>query len=256
MDIIKGIASLVISPIVFLFLLFSLSFLLSYYKRYRSSKITLILCFIIMVVSSQPFTANLLLYPLEFNELYQKFELKEGEDFDLIFVPGCYYTTIGDIPEVSRFHECSLQRLVEALRLWQRNKEAVIIVTGGMFEDEDKNFASRSRDLLVSLGANPESVIAVDQGTTTQSEVDAITTLINNKQLVVVSSATHGLRLIDMLSPLCAKLFFSPVDFLSPGIITFELYRPSTHSIRAVNRALYEYLAIIKYKITSNELNY
>ena len=255
MEIVKGIITLIISPVFLFLLLLSLSFVFAYFKRYRSARSTLVVCFVLFVLLSQPFVANLLLYPLEFSKLYLDYELQEDENFDLIFVPGCYYSTIGDVPEVSRFHECSLQRLVGALRLWQTNKRAKIIVTGGMLEEEEINFASRSKNLLVSLGVNHESIIALDKGTTTQSEVNAITPYIEDKQLVVVSSATHGIRLIEMLDPLCAELYFSPVDFLSPGIITFELFRPSTHAIRSVNRALYEYLAIIKHKITSNELN-
>jgi len=53
---------------------------------------------------------------------------------DYILVLACYYSTFGNVPETSRWSECSMQRNIEALRL-HRKSGAPIILSGGNFRN-------------------------------------------------------------------------------------------------------------------------
>ena len=256
MELARTVVLLLISPLNFFFICIILSSLCYWLKKVKSATITFAIGIAVLFLASQASIANLLLYPLEFHSRYSEYKVAPDNVYDLIYVPACYYTTIGNIPEISRFHECSLQRLAEALRLYQVHPDSKIIVTGGNFlGDKSLYFAEKAKLLLVDWGVPETSVIAINEGLNTQSEVFAIRQAIIGENLVVVSSATHGIRLIQMLSPLCKKLFFSPVDFHSPGIVEFRLLLPSTHAIQSTQRAIYEYLAIFKYQFLSDKLN-
>ena len=167
----------------------------------------------------------------------------------------CRLVTILHLVKSLRFHECSLQRLTQALIRLVDNPEATVILTGGDFGDDKILFAQKSKALLIRLGADPNKIVEINEGHNTQTEIDAAKDYFNNKRVLVVSSATHGIRLISMIEPYSKKLYFDPVDFNTPGLLYFELFPPSMSAMNAVNRALYEYLAILKYKIFTNELN-
>ena len=251
MALLKDIALFFISPLALVMTLafIALGFLLV--KRYKPFRIFATLSISVLVICSQPYTAVLLLYPLEYGNADKPFTLAPTITPDLLYAPACYYDTEGYKTEVSNFNSCSLQRLVQLVRLKQQFSNAKIVVTGGNFmKDKEVVYAQKAHAFLTSMGISEHDVIAVDQGTTTLSEVSAIAELLNNKTVIAVSSATHKQRLLEMLQTHTADAHFYPVDYMSSGDLSPFLTFPSEYALEGCRRAFYEYLAQIKWRLT------
>ena len=248
MDILKSIALFLISPLNLIVLLTLLGVTAVLWKYYRLARYCHFAAFFLLAVFSQPYSAVLLLHPLEFGESYNLQHIALEYTPDILYAPACYYSTTGQKTEVSNFHTCSMQRIVQLARVAQLKPNAQIIVTGGNYlRDQDVFFAEKARALLLSLGIDEQRILAVNKGSTTLSEVQSISSQLNKKTILAISSATHGQRLVDILSPHAAKVYFYPVDFLSNGQLTPFLDLPSATALEANRRALYEYGAIAKY---------
>ncbi|WP_334031631.1 YdcF family protein [Alteromonas sp. P256] len=200
----------------------------------------------ILLLTSQPYVADILLYPLEHRHERVPFN-PEKSNAEYIFVPACYFATQGNISAISRWPHCSLQRLVKASQL-SKELNIPILVTGGNFlHDPNINYAEQARELLRTLSVNDEHIIVVPHGANTQSEVSAIKRFIRDKNVVLVTSATHLERATTLLLQYCNEVYSAPVDFHSSGSLTPFLERPSVNAIFRIERAIYEYGARLKY---------
>lgn len=250
MDIVKFIVISLTSPIVLCFSLCVVGLLCGFAGSVKLKKMMLTLSLCWLALCSQPYFSDLLLYPLEHKFPQPNLDTKT----DYIHVLGCYYDTAGAMTEISRWSECSLQRNIEAFRIYQ-NTGSKIIVTGGNFlTDKDVNYAERAADFLYSLGVNPSDIVIISEGKTTSEEIERILTRFPHATLGAVSSATHLTRLKMMYQEHASPVVLFPVDYTSTGELVPSLKLPSTSALIGVQKALYEYLAIAKYKlITARE---
>ena len=89
MDFLKQITLLLISPLTVSLLLILMSYAFKKASRLYICKLTLSSGIIILLVCSQPWVANTLLYPLEYSsKRYHSSDLTQSE---AIFVPACFY---------------------------------------------------------------------------------------------------------------------------------------------------------------------
>lgn len=207
-------------------------------RRWYSSSLA------ILVIFSQPYVATLLLYPLE--HYYDMPEENQLVNADILFVPACYYTTEGDISEVSRFAECSLQRLVQAAIFSEKYQKPIVVSGGNFLKDKELVYAEKASALLQGMGVKIERIIVVDEGHTTDEEILASRAYLVGRRVVAISSATHGQRLMNMLAAQGSSAVFYPVDFLSSGSLFPFVTFPSAQAIEKSRRAFYEYGARIK----------
>lgn len=214
-------------------------------KRYR---LLYRIAFAYIFLTSQPYFADLLLYPLEHTITVS--ELKSAADAKYIVVPGCYYFTEGKMTEISRWPPCALQRLVGASEV-SRAFNIPILVTGGHFlNDKNISYAEKAASFLVTLGVSKDNIITIPKGTTTISEVEAIKSLISNKDVVLVTSATHIERASAVLSKYSTSVLAFPVEYHSNGRLMPYLSTPSITALHKVQQALYAYGAQVKYYFT------
>jgi len=242
----KQIALLLISPLVVGLFLISTSFIYKKFRNEKAAQYLLVTGLIILLTFSQPWVSNILLYPLEYSR--KPYELAEIAKSDAIFVPACYYQTRYNLPEISRWHECSLQRLVQA-KILAEKLNIPIVVTGGKFlANETVNYSEKAKSFLEMLGVEPENIISIPKGTDTFSEAEALRVLFYQKRIITVTSATHQIRASMILEQLGMKPKVVSVDFQSSGELTPFISTPSIFALERVRKALYEYLAIAKYK--------
>ncbi len=199
---------------------------------------------------SQPYSADLLLYPLERGQKVKRLQYSSHKTHDYILVLACYYNTEGVIPEISRWSNCSLQRLVQTAKLYQQTKSTVIVSGGHFLENRKTSYSQKAKAFLVSLGVPENKIITTDKGTTTHEEIISASQFITNKSLLVVTSATHVLRVSNELQELTKKAAFYPVDYHSAGELTPYLSMPSISALIASRAAFYEYLALLKQHFT------
>ncbi|WP_231129126.1 YdcF family protein [Alteromonas mediterranea] len=247
MDYLKQITLLLISPLTISVLLILLSYAFKRANHLNIGKQMLLMGTFVLMVCSQPWVANILLYPLEYNsKLYNSSDLTKS---DAIFVPACYYQTQYDLPEVSRWHECSIQRLIQAKILSDELKIPIIVTGGNFLADKDVIYSEKAKQFLEMLGVIPSKVISIPEGTDSQSEVDALTHSLKYSSLITVTSATHQYRLAQLLENANINSEFIQVDFQSSGELKPFLTVPSILALERTRRAIYEYLAIAKYYV-------
>jgi len=238
------------SPLNLFFLLIFATAVLGLVKQSALSKKAIKIAFTLLFVTSQPYFADVILFPLE-HKADNKEDYITSEHIDLIFTPACFYSTKGDISEISRWSECSLQRLTRSAQL-SIELDRPIIVTGGYFlHDKTVSYAQQASAFLTSLGVKNENIISIPTGTNTKEEIKAVENLVNQKNIILVTSATHSERCMLLLSESRANVFHARVDYLSSGSLTPFLAIPSIDALKRTERALYEYGARIKHELTT-----
>ncbi|RDV29209.1 YdcF family protein [Alteromonas aestuariivivens] len=243
MDFLKALAVFFISPFNVAVFLTAAGFIAQRTERTRAAKRCWLAASVIVLIFSQRYVSDVLLYPLEHMPTLNKADNIKPE---LIFTPGCYFNTEGDVSTISRWSECSLQRLVQASILARRHDVPVIVTGGHFLADRDVSYAHQAETFLLELGMNENKIKTVGKGTTTQTEIDAIGPLIKNKSVMVVSSATHATRLKMMMVKEVREYYFYPVDFHSSGKLKPYISLPSIDALESSRSALYEYVAILK----------
>ena len=230
MDFLKQIILLLISPLTISVLLILMSYAFKRANYLNTGKKILLMGVLVLMVCSQPWVANVLLYPLEYNS--KRYHSSDLTRSDAIFVPACYYQTQYDLPEVS-----------DELKI-------PIIVTGGSFlADKDVKYSEKAKQFLETLGVTPDKVISIPEGTDSLSEVEALKTRFGHTTLVTVTSATHQYRLAQILKNADINSEIFQVDFQSSGELNPFLSLPSILALERSRRAIYEYLAIVKYNV-------
>lgn len=248
----KQITLLLISPLVVSLTLMAASLILLRVNKKKVAKRLFVLGSLVLLIFSQPWVANVLLYPLEHTEkLYDSSKVSQGE---VIFVPACYYYAHYNIPEISRWHECSLQRLVQAKILSEKLNIPIVLTGGNFLDDKSVNYSEKAKSFLETLGVDQNNIISIPTGTDTFSEIIALSNLYNKKKTITVTSATHRIRIEMMLKQLEMETTVVSVDFQSSGELKLFIAPPSISSLEQVRKALYEYLAIAKYQITKNSI--
>lgn len=244
MDVIKHIVLFFISPLNLVILFFILGIFLSRQQGF-ASKALKFASFFSFFLFTQPYFSDLLLYPLEHKHKYPNVH-SNGEKPDYIFVLACYYSTLGEVPEISRWSECSMQRNIEAFKL-HRITGAPIIVSGGNFlHDPDVNYSIRARDYFLQLGVEEENLITTKVGSNTHEEFISAEAYLQNSNTWVVSSATHIRRLEKLFLSRNYRAIFFPVNHHTKGLLVPYITLPSARALSKTEIAFYEYAALFK----------
>ncbi|MEC9430683.1 MAG: YdcF family protein [Pseudomonadota bacterium] len=250
MHLLRELFFIISSPLSLICLILAIALILRQFNFKRLCKACLYSVISLALLTTQPYFADLLLYPLEHEIAYSE-ALVEFEGTDFIVSPACYYSTVGKVSEISRWSHCSLQRLVQASKL-SKELDKPILVTGGNFlHDPNTNYSQKAFDLLLDLGVPRKNLILVAKGIDTASEVESIKSYITKKNVILVTSATHMKRASLLLSEHCNEINIFPVDFHSSGSLAPYLKIPSVSAMRRVEIALYEYGARVKYFLFS-----
>lgn len=244
MDIIKHIVLFFISPLNLVILFFVLGVLLSKQQgcAAKTFKFASLFSFFLF---TQPYFSDLLLYPLEHKHKYPNVH-SNSEKPDYIFVLACYYSTFGDVPEISRWSECSMQRNIEAFKLYKMTGAPIIISGGNFLHDPDVNYSIRAKDYFLHLGVEEESLIITKIGSNTHEEFVSTAPYLRNSHTWVVSSATHIRRLQKLFSNQNYSALFFPVNHHTKGLLTPYITLPSSRALLNTEIAFYEYAALSK----------
>lgn len=248
MLILKGIALILVSPTKTAFLLFIVGLFAHFLKRNRVKRLCFAMGFTWLLVFSQPYVANLLLYPLEHSTTSNQLESDNTFAKPKYVLPlACFYQTKGNVPEISRWSECSLQRMLEAMKLAKQHN-AIVLLTGGHFlDDSTVNYAEQAAKFYQQQGFPQAQLVIIGEGKNTREELASISQYVNSEPFLVVSSATHQTRLELLLKELKLTASVVTVDYHSSGDLTPHLRLPTVFAMQYSTHALYEYLALVKY---------
>lgn len=249
MDFVKAIVLQLISPLNLSLLALLISCAFGHFKMAKTAKTLRYFALFWILLCSQPYFSDLLLYPLEYHEEQNNVGDKKP---DVIFVLACYYSTQGNVSEISRWSECSLQRNIEATRLQFLTNRPILVTGGNFLHDKNVNYTTRAIELLKSLNVPDDNIIGTFEGSTTLEEINSAREYLKGKDVWVVSSATHMARLKSMLTPIVNNAEYFPVDYQSKSQLKPYISMPSQQALENTRIAFYAYLSALKHGVTSS----
>lgn len=246
---IKEIAHLLTSPINQTLLLVIIVWLISLKSNVSRVviKTSYIAAFLWLYLCSQPFFSYMLMQPIESSFPPIKANDKKWQSADAIWVLACSHYNNEELPDVSRWNNCALDRLVHTYMMY-REKPTTVVLTGGDFSEEGGfEYAERAKSFLILLGIEESDILSLPKGTNTYEELEALKEGLITKNIAVVSSASHGRRLSVLLDSQTDYTYtFIPVEHLNVLPSPFNLGLPQIASIEKSRRTFYTYFANIE----------
>lgn len=231
-------------PIVVALLIYA-CWTVSFSKAQRRAKITVFVATAILIFASSPILSNMLLRPFE--EYYPVF-LDSITEVDNIVVLGCWNNEDPYRPIVDNVADCSLTRLIEALRLARVYPKATVVVSGGRQKEfHALTHAEYSAMVLIQLGF-PKERLYISSGNTntrdTNHEAKRLQTFLRGKTNLLVSNASHLTRAVKIFNQYEIDVIPVPARYLSGSASNTEvglfLFIPNSDSLERSKRALYE----------------
>ncbi|MDX2370094.1 MAG: ElyC/SanA/YdcF family protein [Colwellia sp.] len=134
-----------------------------------------------------PIISNTLMVSIEDN--YEAFT-RSSKPVDYIVVLGNGHSSNDALPVTSQLQVGSLQRLVEALRIYQIHPEARIITSGFTGDDPVSN-AEKMKQSLVLLGIPEQKIITENFPKDTEEEAELISPRVQGANVVLITNADH-----------------------------------------------------------------
>jgi uncharacterized SAM-binding protein YcdF (DUF218 family) len=235
-----------------LFTLLTLCGIIEWIRRYRSPKgpLIMVVASILLIILSLPVTGNLLLRPLE-NRAGPPADPSElaGKEIKFIVVLGGGYSK-SDYTVSDRLGESSLKRLLEGIRLWQANRNAVLVVSGGS-PSEDRACGQGMAILAGRFGVPADKIYKELDSWDTDDQARALYPLLKGHRFALVTSANHMGRSLMLFRRVGLNPIPAPADFiydLSPHP-QFRDFLPSADGLSKSQTAFYEYLGRMFYRL-------
>lgn len=237
----KIISSLIMPLSVIIILLFIA--IIFFRRKPKFSLHALVAATAILTISSLSPISDSLMAPLEDN--YPAFT-RSSDPVDYIVVLGCTHTTVHSLPATSQLKSCSLERLVEAIRIYHIHPEAQIITSGYAGVDETSN-AEKVKQAAILLGIPENKILTENFPQDTEEEAELIAPRVRNKNVVLVTNANHLPRAMKYFEMYGVNAIPAPA---SPWVKEdehkpWQYYVPSARKLQQTSTAWYETLGRI-----------
>jgi uncharacterized SAM-binding protein YcdF (DUF218 family) len=236
----KKIISAAIMPLSIIIILLILAIIFYQHKK-RFSYSCLILATLLLTIGSfRPF-ANLVMAPIESE--YVAFT-RSSEPVDYIIILGCTHTTNPQLPATSELGICSLQRLIEAIRILRLHPEAQLITSGYKADDEVSN-AEKVKQAAMLLGVPESKIIVESYPQDTEEEAELIAPRVTGKNVVLVTNSDHMPRAIKYFQKQEIYPIAAPAGKWTKGMDNekhWPDYLPKPMNLQQTTRAWYESL--------------
>jgi uncharacterized SAM-binding protein YcdF (DUF218 family) len=236
----KKIISALIMPLSIIIILLILAIIFYQYKK-RFSYFCLIFATLLLTLSSfRPFS-NLVMAPIESE--YVAFT-RSTAPVDYIIILGCSHTTDAELPATSELRICSLQRLLEAIRILRIHPEAQLITSGYAGHDEMSN-AEKVKQAAMLLGVPENKIIVESFPQDTEEEAELIAPRALEKNVVLVTNSDHMPRAIKYFQQQGINPIAAPAGKWTKGIndeMYWHDYVPKPKYLEQTTHAWYESL--------------
>jgi uncharacterized SAM-binding protein YcdF (DUF218 family) len=234
----KKIFSALIMPLSIVMILLFLALIFHRSKAQFSFK-CLVSATLLLFISAFPPFANWVMAPIE--SQYPSYT-SSVKPVDYIIVLGCAHINDMDLPATSQLQICSLQRLVEAIRIYRLHPEAIIITSGRAGAQKMSN-AQVVKQAAVSLGVPANKIITENYPKDTEEEAQLIAPRVIGKNVVLVTNANHMPRAMKYFQQYGVTPIAAPSGYWVKGIEnkkTWLHYFPRTMKIKQTTTAWYE----------------
>lgn len=225
-------------PISIIFFLLLLA-LFTHKSRPSLSFKALSLSVLLLLLSTLSPTSNFFISTLE--DAYPPFT-QIDKPVNFIVVLGCGHTTVKNMPATTELKPCSLQRLVEAIRISKLHPEADLIMSGYRGSDPISN-AEKMKQAAVILGVNPAKIMTENFPKDTEEEAELIAPRVSGKTVVLVTNADHMKRSINYFNSEGVYPIAAPTGFwYKPNgrPKSWAYYYPKGENLSQTSTAWYE----------------
>tara|TARA_R110000868_G_scaffold151418_3_gene375917 strand:+ start:1772 stop:2524 length:753 start_codon:yes stop_codon:yes gene_type:complete len=244
-----SIASTFSSPLVHSLTLFAIFKILSHTKiKPTLFSYLSIVPLLWLLICSMTYPSVLLIKNLE--DKYPVIPLKSEEwrKTQAIVVLACNYSEDNKLPFVSRWPNCSLQRNLHAALMY-REHPLPIFLAGDILGSKDKEpQASHNKYFFEQLGVDSADIFIIPKGVNTETEVNALASILNGRHISLVTSASHLPRAVFYFEENNIQTLPIPVEHFSRIDIEPMLGLPNATALYRSERAIHEYLGLIYQK--------
>ncbi|MGF1682346.1 envelope biogenesis factor ElyC [Photobacterium minamisatsumaniensis] len=191
----------------------------------------------IFLVSFQPIATSLL-RPLE--KAYPPY-VPSSRAVEYVMVLGSGHVIDNAMPITSQLSRTSLMRLSEGIRIHRLFPGSKMILSGygGGTETSQARMMAK---VALALGVNKNDILLLETAKDTWEEAFQAASVVGDKKLVVVTSASHMTRAINEFKEVGLDPAAAPTNFLASNKIEqpWERYRPQAKYLEQTERYWYE----------------
>jgi uncharacterized SAM-binding protein YcdF (DUF218 family) len=240
------IASTLTSPLVHAPVLFCIIRIMAHFsKNPRIYNIVSIIPVVWLFLCSMTYPSVLFIKNLEDKYPVVFLQSPEWRKTDAIVVLACYHFEDEELPFVSRWPNCSLQRNLHAALMYQAHALPIYLAAGVLGKDNKYSLAQHNQSFFQKMGVDKADIFTTSIGFNTETEVQALSLLLQGKSISLVTSASHLPRAVRYFEDLGIKVLPIPVEHFSRIQIEPMLDLPNARSLYRSERAIHEYLGLV-----------
>jgi len=171
------------------------------------------------------------------------------QDFDYILLLGSGGIADPSLPVNSQLSSVANSRFLEALRLFQANPDAILVVSGASFGDI-KSHAQMMQEMAIMMGVPATQIMRLDESRDSDDEAYKMAQLIRDKHAALVTSAAHMDRALTLFDEYGTAPIPAPTNYLAKnraGETPSYYYIPSAYQLYKTNLAWHEYLGKVQH---------
>ena len=239
----KKFVTFFIEPYGMILSLFVLGLFFLFTQKIKRAKIFLTLAFGMLFLFAYPPFSNALVQGLE--EKYVKYN--GAQNVKYIHVLGSGHTTDVMQPLSSQIGYAGVKRVLEGVIIHKQNQGSKLIFTGYEGNTNVAN-AKMNAALAIALGVDEANIITSGAPKDTREEALFTKSLLGNAPFILVTSATHMPRSMQLFEALGMRPIAAPSDFLKDEYRGL-LREPSAYDLVASQRAVHEYIGLLWSKL-------
>lgn len=239
----KKIITVLIMPINIVLLLLIFALIVHRKKPKQSIKCLSSALLILLISAFAPFSDTVM---TSLENDYPPY-VKSNVPVDYIVVLGCGHNTNAELPVTSQLMTCSLQRMVEAVRIYQLHPEARIITSGYGGSNPVSN-AETVKQSLILLGIPAQKIITENFPKDTEEEAELIAPRVQGSEVILITNADHMPRSINYFQAEGIYPIAAPTGYWvknQDSKKSWAHYMPSSKKLEQSTIAWYESLGLI-----------
>jgi len=231
-----------LEPYGLILLLLALSLFFLFQNKIKKTKFFLAIAVSLLFLFSFPPFSNFLINNLE--NRYEKYNYNANISY--IHILGSGNSDDTTQPDSSLLNASSIKRVVEGIIIHNKQPNTKLIFTGYKGSTTLSN-AKANTQVALELGVNSKDIISSGKPKDTKEEALFCKTVVKDKPFVLVTSATHLPRAMEIFHSVGLHPIPAPCDFKRKH--STYTYLPNLESLNNSQTAIHEYLGLIWQKL-------
>lgn len=224
-------------------------FLIAIWQYKKNSKVSF-RCLIagtgLLFITSFPPVSDPLMVSLE--DDYSAY-VKTEEKVEYIVTLGCYHFSDSQLPATQELATCSLQRLVEAIRIANLHPNAKLIMSGSAGHNPESN-AEKMREAAILMGIDKARIFTENFPKDTAEEAELIAPRVKGSKVILITNADHMTRSMNYFKAQNVDVIAAPASYWVKGDVnvkgfSWQYYTPKSTTLVQTTVYWYETLGLI-----------